>query len=56
MIEMIEKELLQIGVAGIFIIYLIWENQSLKKLFSKLEGAIDRNTKVIEELCLHLKN
>ena len=44
---MIEEALLQYGVAGIFIIYLIYDKQVLMKKFS---SKLDKNTDALNDL------
>ena len=48
---MIEQPLLQYGMAGIFILYLIYDRQVLLK---KVIEAMDRNTEATKNLCLKL--
>ncbi|MBI2652103.1 hypothetical protein HYX00_01440 [Candidatus Woesearchaeota archaeon] len=48
---MIEQPLLQYGMAGIFIAYLIYDRQTILK---KLISAIEENTKVTQELKIKL--
>jgi len=43
---MIEEQLLQYGVAGIFILYLIYDRQII---LTKITKALDRNTAVLEK-------
>ena len=43
---MIEDNLIQYGMAGIFIIYLIYDRQVL---LLKITKALDRNTQVLEK-------
>jgi hypothetical protein len=45
---MIEDSLLQYGMAGLFIAYLIFDRQYLMKDF---KDTIKENTRVIRELC-----
>lgn len=48
---MIEQPLLQYGMAGIFIIYLIYDRHTILK---KLISAIEINTEVTRELKIKL--
>jgi len=49
---MIEENLLNYGVAGLFIAYLIFDRQVLLK---SIQHTISENTKVLKELCVKFK-
>jgi hypothetical protein len=49
---MIEENLLQYGMAGIFISYLIFDRQVLLR---KITSALERNTDMISKLCDRIK-
>lgn len=49
---MFEDALMNYGMAGIFIAYLIFDRQLLLK---KITAALERNTDVMRELCIKLK-
>jgi len=49
---MIEENLLQYGMAGIFISYLIFDRQVLLR---KITTALERNTEMINKLCDKIK-
>ena len=49
---MIEETLINYGMSGIFIAYLIWDR---KIILSKLIIAIDKNTEATNKLCSRKK-
>lgn len=52
---MIETELLNYGMAGIFIIYLIWDKAVILKKLNQLSQVIRSNTEVIRAFTCTMK-